>query len=241
MSRSRILALAGALTAALLAGCGGGGGDAGTTPTGNVVAFPLQAGYKALIKNGYSIDFDVTGSCTGTATQVNQKPVDDSFEGTAGVHSVASTQSVSLPGCGSAVPDIITATATDYFGADPDADYASLGSAIPGAEYGVYQTPAIFPVSVKVGDSGSYGTEILYSDSSKAQVTGQAVRTWRVDADTASTANVTLTTQVFHPASQLDYTQQSRYRIGADGMLTIIGVDIQFAGTNALHLVLTPK
>jgi hypothetical protein len=233
VSRSGILALAGALTAALLAGCGGGGGDAGTTPTGSVVAFPLQAGYKALVSNGYSIDFNVSGGCSGTASQVNGKAQAATFEGTAGVAAV-STQTIDFSNC---TPAHTVGTETEYF----DASYASLGSAIDGNEYGVYQTPAIFPVSVKVGDSGSYGTEILYSDSSKAQVTGQAVRTWRVDADTASTANVTLTTQVFHPASQLDYTQQSRYRMAADGMLTIIGVDIQFAGTNALHLVLTPK
>ena len=232
----RTIALASVLSATLLAGCGGGGGDAGTMPDGSPLAFPLQAGYKALLSNGYSIDFVVSGGCSGTATQVNQKPVAATFESVAGV-SVESTQSITLPSCGSAVPDTVTATALDYF----DASYASLGSAIDGGEYGVYQPRASFPVSVKVGDSGSYGTETLYGDSSKATVTGQAVRTWRVDADTASTAIGTLTTQVFHPASQLDYTQQTRYRLAADGMLTIIGVDIQIAGTNALHLVLTPK
>jgi hypothetical protein len=69
------------------------------------------------------------------------------------------------------------------------------------------------------------------------------VRTWRVDADTGSesTAIGTLTTQVFDAADQLDNTQQSRYRMVADGTLTIVGVDIQIAGTNPLHLVLTPK
>lgn len=235
MSGTRIFALAGVFAAAMLAGCGGGG-DAGAASTVSGMAFPLQAGYKALISNGYSIDFDVAGSCTGTATQVNEKPVAATFEGVAGV-SVTSTQSVSLPGCGSAVPGTISASATDYF----DAAYASLGSAIAGDEYGAYQAPASFPVSVKVGDSGSYGTETLYSDSSKAQATGQAVRTWRVEADTASSAIGTLTTQVFHPANQLDYTQQSRYRMAADGMLTIVDVDIRYAGTNTLHLVLTPK
>jgi hypothetical protein len=94
---------------------------------------------------------------------------------------------------------------------------------------------------VKVGDAGSYGTEILFSDSSKLAQTGRAVRTWRVDADTANTAIGPLTTQVYDLASQLDYTQESRYRMAADGMLTILSVDVQYAGTNALHLVLTPK
>jgi hypothetical protein len=233
VSGPRTFALAGALTAALLAGCGGGGGDAGTTPAGNGVAFPLQAGYKALVSNGYSIDFNVSGGCSGTASQVNGKAQAATFEGTAGVAAV-STQTIDFSNC---TPAHTVGTETEYF----DASYASLGSAIDGNEYGVYQAPASFPVSVKVGDSGSYGTEILYSDSSKAQVTGSAVRTWRVDADTASTAIGTLTTQVFDAASQLDNTQQTRYRLAADGTLTIIGVDIQIAGTNPLHLVLTPR
>jgi hypothetical protein len=230
----RTMALASALSAALLTACGGGGGGgAAETPQGTAMAFPLQAGYKALVSNGYSIDFDVSGGCNGTATQVNDKAQAATFEGTAGVAAV-STQTIDFSDC---TPAHTVGTETEYF----DASYASLGSSIGGDEYGVYQAPASFPVSVKVGDSGSYGTEILYSDSSKTQVTGRAVRTWRVDADTESSAIGTLTTQVFDAADQLDNTQQSRYRMAADGTLTIVGVDIQIAGTNALHLVLTPR
>ena len=229
----RTITLAAALSAVLLTACGGGGGDAGGTLAGNAMAFPLQAGYKALISNGFSIDFIVSGSCSGTAWQVNGKPQAATFEGTAGVGAV-STQTIDFSDC---TPAHTVASETEYF----DASYASLGSSVENDEYGVYEAPASFPVSVKVGDSGSYGTEILYGDSSKAQVTGRAVRTWRVDADTASTAIGTLTTQVFDAANQLDNTQQSRYRLAADGTLTILGVDIQVAGTNGLHLVLTPK
>ena len=64
MDRSKARALrAGAAVLALsaLAGCGGGGGGGGTTPTGSGMSFPLQAGYKALIINGYNVTFDVSG------------------------------------------------------------------------------------------------------------------------------------------------------------------------------------
>jgi hypothetical protein len=231
VSGTRTFALAGALAAALLAGCGGGGGDAAAMPSGSDMAFPLQAGYKALISNGYSIDFDVSGDCSGTASQVNGKAQAATFEGTAGVAAV-STQTIDFSNC---TPAHTVGSETEYF----DAGYASLGSTVGSTKYGVYATPATFPVSVKVGDSGSYGTEIMYADASKTTQTGKAVRTWRVDADTASSAIGTLTTQVFDGANQLDYTQQSRYRIAADGVLTI--VDVQYAGANALHLVLTPR
>jgi hypothetical protein len=229
----RTIALAAALSAALLTACGGGGGDAGGMPNGNAMAFPLQAGYKALISSGYSIDFTVSGSCSGTASQVNSKAQVATFEGTAGAGAV-SIQTIDFGDC---TPSHTVASETEYF----DASYAALGSSVENDEYGVYEAPASFPVSVKVGDSGSYGTETLYSDSSKAQVTGRAVRTWRVDPDTASTAIGILTTQVFDATNQLDNTQQSRYRLAADGTLTILGVDIQVAGPNGLHLVLTPK
>jgi len=231
----RTMALASAFSAALLTACGGGGGGSVETPQGTAMAFPLQAGYKALVSNGYSIDFNISGDCNGTATQLNAKAQAATFEGTAGVAAV-STQTIDFSDC---TPAHTVGTETEYF----DASYASLGSTIGGDEYGVYQAPASFPVSVKVGDSGSYGTETLYSDGSKTQVKGRAVRTWRVDADTGSesTAIGTLTTQVFDAADQLDNTQQSRYRMAADGTLTIVGVDIQIAGTNPLHLVLTPK
>jgi hypothetical protein len=232
----RTIALAAALCTALLAACGGGGGDAGTTPVGNVIAFPLQAGYKALVSNGFSIDFAVSGDCKGAARQVNQPAAAASapFEGVSAFASV-STQTFDVTNC---TPAHTEATETEYF----DAGYASLGSTIAGSQYGVYQPAASFPVSVKVGDApGTYGTELLFSDSSKVALTGRAVRTWRVDADTASTAIVTLTTQVLGPTSELETTQQSRYRVAADGMLSILSVDIQVAGANALHLVLTPK
>ena len=48
-----------------LSGCGGGGGDSGTTIA--VTSFPLQAGYKARISAGSADNFSISGTCTGTA------------------------------------------------------------------------------------------------------------------------------------------------------------------------------
>ena len=230
----RTMALASAFSAALLTACGGGGGGSVETPEGNAMTFPLQAGYKALINSGYTINFDVSGSCTGTGTQVNQQPVAATFEGVAGF-SVTSVQSITLPSCGST--STITGTATDYF----DANLAALGSAITGGDYGVYQSAATLPVTVKVGDKGPFGTELVYTDGSKATPTGKDVFSYEISADTGSTAIGTLTTQEYDTNDALVFTEQDRYRIAADGGLTLLSVDIQYAGSNALHLVLTPK
>lgn len=231
----RTIALASALSAALLSACGGGGGGAGTTPVGNTIDFPLQAGYKALISSGYTINFDVSGSCTGTGTQVNGKPVAATFEGVAGRFAVTSTQSITLPNCGTS--QTITGSATDYF----DASLAAVGSSITDGDYGVFQAAATLPVTVRVGDKGPFGTELLYADSSKATPTGKDVFSYEIGVDTASTAIGTLTTQDYDANNVLVFTEQDRYRIAADGSLTLLSVDIQYAGTNALHLVLTPK
>ena len=231
---TKTMALAGAMGALLmLAGCGGGGGDAGATPTSNATAFPLQAGYKALLANGLNVTFDVTGSCTGTASQVTQKPTADTFENAAAL-AIVSSETIDLPSCSA---NSITATSTDYF----DASYAGLGSRDSNGGYGRYVSPAQFPATVKVGDSGSFGLELLYTDSSKTQSAGKALRGYRIDADTATTAIGTLTTQLYDASNVLVGTEQDRYRIAADGTLTLLSVDISYTTSPPLHLVLTPR
>jgi hypothetical protein len=237
MDRSKARALrAGAAVLALsaLAGCGGGGGGGGTTPTGSGMSFPLQAGYKALIINGYNVTFDVSGDCTGSATQANQPAAAASFESVAGFK-VVSTQSLSFSNC---TPATSTGTVTEFF----DAGYASLGSVVDAGDYGVNQTPATLPVSVRVGDSGSFGIENHYADSSKTPpALGRTVRTYAIAADTATTALGILTSATYDASNNLVFAEQDSYRIAADGSLSILSVDIQYPAPNALHLTLTPR
>lgn len=237
MSEVRSLALAGALCASLLAACGGGG--SGGAADAAVTEFPLRAGYAARIGSGYSINFtvtEITGQCSGTATQTSSVPVAAAFEGVAGV-AVTSTQSLTLPNCGGSGPLTSSASATDYY----DGTFGALGS-ITGGQYGVFQPlPMTLPAAVKAGESGSLGVQTLYTDSSKSTVASRVRYSYVAAADTPTSAAVVLTTQGYDAADNPVFAESDHYRIAADGSLTLVFADIQYAGTNGLHLVLTPQ
>lgn len=237
MLKTHGLAFLIATSATLLAGCGGGGSDSsGTSPPLTVPAattsFPLQAGYQARIKAGSNDDFTVTGPCAGTANISNGAATPIVFEGSPGF---AATQSATfiLINCPRTV-----LSGTSYF----DATYAPLGSSTTGAVYEKSLTaPVAFPASVKVGDTATVATFTRYADSTNPVVTGQRVLSYVVEADSANTAIINLISKTYDTATpaQLLVTQQSRYRIAADGSLSIITIDNQFSTTSADHYVYT--
>lgn len=233
MPGRRSLGLEVALCAALLAACGGGGGGAAPAE------FSLQAANAARVATGYSLDFvvnEMTNNCTGSATQTAGKPVPATFEGVAAI-AVTNTQSLTLANCGTAGTLGGSATAVDYY----DSAFGAIGSTT-GGQYGVYQPlPAMLPDSVRAGDQGSVGTQTLYTDSSKTTVASRVRYGYAVSADTSTTLAVVLTAQGYDPADNLQFSESDHFRLGADGRLTLVFADIQYAGTNGLHLVLTPR
>lgn len=224
----------GMVVAASLSACGGGGGGGGaasTTPAVTVTSFPLQTGYKALIANGLAKDFTVSGSCAGSGRRVfSPATTAATFEGSAGL-SATGTLTMSFTNC---TPGSITESYTNYY----DTNYVSVGGISGSGDYGVYLTPPTIPTSVAVGDSGTIGTETYYTDSSKTMISGTVVETYAVEADTSSTAIVNVISKSFDAAGALNQTAQTRYRISAEGTLTVMTTDIQAAGSD-VHLILT--
>lgn len=217
------------LVAAALAlqGCGGGGGSA--APVAATGSFPLQAGLRDSIAAGSSHRLTVSGSCTGTATATASAPVPAVFEGRSSL-AVTSNESVTLAGC---TPSSLTTVSVKHY----DTAYLPIGVNLGADGYMVVQPAATaLPVSVRVGDAGTYAQVVLYSDASKATTTGRSQITYQVEADTADTAIVNLTTRSFNAADQLVGTQQTRYRITATGAMTLQSIEIQI-GT--LRLVMT--
>jgi len=239
MLKTHGLAFLIATSATLLAGCGGGGSDSsGTTPPLPVPAvttsFPLQAGYQARIKAGSNDDFTVTGPCAGTANISNGAASPAVFEGSSGFAATQSSTFI-LTNC---TPAKTVLSGTSYF----DATYTPLGSSTTGAVYEKFLTaPLAFAASVKVGETATVATFIRYADSTKAVVTGQRVLSYVVEADSANTAIVNLISKTYDTATpaQLLITQQSRYRIAADGSLSIITIDNQFSTNSTDHYVYT--
>jgi len=215
---------------AALAACGGGGSD--DTAASSTTSFPLHAAYTDRVSKGLAANFTVSGTCAGTATMNDSATSASTFEGK---NALASTETltVSLTNC---TPTSFGTTSTTYF----DSSYLPLGEVTTGAEYGVFLTPPTpLPVSVKVGDTGSFGTLAQYTSSSKTTVSGTSVVSYVIEADTASTAVVNLIVRAYDASNVLSTTQQTRYRIDSSGVLTILSVDAQANAGSATHLVFT--
>jgi hypothetical protein len=219
---------------ALLASCGGGGGgdSAATTPPASTLSFPLQSAYKTLIANGLTKTFTVSGSCSGSGSKTSAPAATAAtFEGVAALSAVG-TLTMLLSNC---TPASIAQTYTGYF----DSNYVPLGHNSVGVNYGVYLTPTSIPTSVTVGGTGVYGTETLYTNSTKATGNGSIVQSYVVEADTSTTAIVNLISKIYNAAGTLTATEQDRYRIAAVGALTPVSADIQYANGSTTHLVVT--
>jgi hypothetical protein len=145
------------------------------------------------------------------------------FEGTPGF-SAASTVTISLTHCALATTP---ATSTLYY----DTNYTPLGFNIVGGEYGVYLTPAVIPVSAVIGDSGIIGTITTYTDSTKTTLTGREDVSYVVGPDVVNTAMVSLIFRIYDPAGVQSSTEQDRYKVTIDGVITVVSKIIEDVST----------
>ena len=231
MFTRRLFTATAAVSLFFLAACGGGGGgDSGSNPP--VTTFSLQSAFRAYTLAGATVNYSITGTCTGTATITDAAAVVSSFEGVSG-YSVSEAITFTFTTC---TPASSAATGTTYY----DSNFTPLGSSVPGEEYAKFQTalPPL-PTSVSVGDTAQYGTLILYTDSTKTTTTGTRLLSYVVESDTSSSAIVNLISRGYDTSNRLLYTQQSRYRISAAGMLSPVSIDIQYSTTSTIRLLLT--
>lgn len=213
---------------------GGGGGGVSTPapgPVGSTPSFPLQTGYKALMRDGFSKTFTISGTCTGTGTKTSS-PADTpaTFEGVTGFSS-ANTLSMSLTNC---TPASSTVTSTTYV----DTNYVTLGYNINDV-YGVYKTPPVIPTSVTAGETGPIGTQTLYTNITNRTPSGSIVLSYEIAAGTSNTALVNFIAKNFDATSLLTLTEQNRFLMDANGTLTPVSSDILFA--TGTHYIFTYK
>jgi hypothetical protein len=214
----------------ILAGCGGGGGG-GSSAAALAISFPLQSGMANSVAVGASTYYSVSGGCSGTASTIDSVPIAAVFEGVA-AKSVLTTTTMNFTNC---VPLAVSSTTLNYY----NAGYLPLGSSITGSHYGMLLTLPTIPALVKVGDTGIFGTQTLYTDSSKTVLAGSDVYSYVVEPDAANSAIVNIITKNYDAAGVLATTVQSRYRILTNGTMTPVSVDLQYSGASTLHLVLT--
>jgi len=216
-------------------GGGGGGGGAATAPPGKVtstLAFPLLAGYKAMVAAGYSKTFTISGDCSGSGS-TTRAPVSTAttFEGSPAL-SGGVTLTWTLTNC---TPTSLASTYTAYY----DSNYLPLGSSNGVDSYNLYLTPPSIPASVMVGATAASGTLTGYTTSAKSVFTGTQVVSFLIEPDTATTAIVNVISKGYNSSTTLLYTGQDRFRMTSSGTLTILSSDIQYATGSAIHLVLT--
>lgn len=229
----------------LLAGCGGGGGGGDNTPVTSTQSFPLQTGYKNNVANGQTVNYVITGSCTGNATYLRSPATSQpaGFEGVVPALQVTSTSNISYSSaCSNSInPDPGSNTTELYY----DTNYNYLGST-ESSYYSYMDLPLVaVPTSVTVGQSGVLGKENIDTDDTKTLHLGYTEGSYAVTADTATTAIITETVQVYKadPGSPGNYylaaTRKERSRIAADGTLTPVSIEIQSNTTPAEVLTFT--
>lgn len=237
MTKFMRLSFVGALSVAFLSACGGGGGsDTPIVAAQAVTSFALQSGYKSLVAAGRINNFTISGTCSGSATVSTSTPSAGTFEGSPAL-SATTTAILNSTNC---TPASVASTSVQYY----DSNYIPIGHSATGVEYGKFLTiPSPLPTSVKLGDTAIYGTETIYTDSTKQTQKGQRTISYVIEQDgtSTSTAIANLITKDLNTANQLIFTQQSRYRIAADGALSIVSIDVQYSTTSTTHLVYTVK
>ena len=238
------LALAGLLSALLLGACGGGGGGDGgaPAPVASTLSFDLSVPFQDRITSGATNNFKITGTCVGTATITTSAAVDVAppFEGL-GTHASPQTSTIHLDFCPAGLGLASgTDTGKTYF----DTNYMPVGLHIDGSggEYAKYQAPPTgLPLTAKVRDSGDIVTLTTYKDSPTTPPTGKRVLSYVIEADTATTAIANMVTRSYNVGGTLLATEQTRYRMAADGSLTMVSINVDSVSPKEFSLVYTPQ
>ena len=215
-----------------LSACGGGGGGGGGSPgpVASANSFNLQSGYVALTSTGWSKTFTITGTCSGTiGITRGAATTAATFEGV----SALSGNAVVTSAFSNCNPPSSATTETIYY----DSNYVPKGYSVQGGNYAVYASAPVLPTTARVGDVGVVGTLNLYTSSAKSTSAGHQDGSYVIEADTATTAIVNLISKMYNASGTLTLTEQDRYRMAADGSLTPISLDIQYANGSTTHLI----
>ena len=240
---------------ALLTGCGGGGGSSSTsTPLGSGTSnssqpvastsfFPLKSGYDKRVTSGHTETYNISGSCSGSATFTRSPISGNATFGITPAVTVSATdnfntQCSSSSGVARAAASGTT-TGTIYY----NSSYNYLGTDVPGNGYYTGMESPLIPVpaNIKVGDTGTLGTEVIYWDAERKLSVGKIVGRYVVEPDTANTVIVNEIVEIYKHTSttdELTSTRQERFRIDVNGNITPVSIDSQ-SNPPGEHLVYT--
>jgi hypothetical protein len=218
---------------ALLAACGGGGGGGGggtTAVIASALTFDVRAGLRSLNVSGQNATFSVSASngCSGSGSyNVSPTSTSTTFEGQPALSSTA-VLIINYTNC---TPATISSTTVGY----SDTNYVPLGAS--GEKYLVYTGTFNTPNTARVGDVGIVANALRYTNSSKTTQDGSAQISYVVEADTETTALITVITKGYDRFNTLETTQLTKYRITSANALSLVSLTIQYA--NGVNIVFT--
>ena len=219
----------------LLSACGGGGGGGTPAPVASTSAFNLQAAYKSNYTASRSYKFSIIGTggtspVSGSGNAIVGNVTSGTFEG-----QPALQQTTSILGSFT-VNNQTSPLATSSINW-VDTNYMPRGSS-GGAEYMVINGTASIPTAAKVNDTGSIYTAKRYTSSAKTSLLGTRTVTYVVEADTATTALVTLISIEKNNSGTTTTTSTEQYRVTTTDTFTKIQ-ETDVDNVNGLSLTLT--
>lgn len=230
---TRILSL-GAL-AALLAACGGGGDDGPAQPPATIPLAAAMASQISLAKSGsvtitgsLSAPGQQTANVTGTGTYTESTTA-GSFEGITGLRKhLTLTGSVTVSGQSAPL-----SSSSDAF---YDSNNKPLGATASGS-YCVTTAYTPLAVSAQAGSSGNWYSQDCYSSSAKLAKAATSTVTYAVEADSANSLLLKLTTRVTDTAGN-SLPATTTYRVTSAGAATRL-TDVSTVSVNGASLNLT--
>jgi hypothetical protein len=227
---------------ALLTACGGGGSssssssgnigsnDSSSAPVASSLTFDVGSALRALTISGQRSNFSIKASngCLGSGSITSGPTTTNAtFEGKPAL----SSNSIFIVNYTNCVPATSSNTTTSYV----DTNYLPLGTV--GDKYIVYTGKFNLPSAIKVGDVGIFADAQRYTDNTKTTPDGTAQISYLVEADTASTALITVATKVLGNSKLLESTQLTKYTINSSNVLSLVTLTIQYA--NGVSTVFT--
>jgi hypothetical protein len=203
---------------ALMTACGGGGGGGSATPVESTSTFPLFTIHVNTLQassNNFTVSGTVNGTAvTGSGTATRGSLSAGTFEGaTQQQRTIAVTGSISANG--QVVP--LISSGIDWY----DSNYLPLGNT-GGEDYVVVTGTAVIPTSVPVNDAGTVYTATRWSNSSKTFSRGTEVISYVVEADTATSALLTLMLTEKDTSNTTLSVSSQQFRIRPDGTFSRI-------------------
>lgn len=227
---------AGVLAAALvLAGCGGGGGEEAVSP-----AVPLAAAFGSFVSDPATSQVTYSGMATGPTGQqipvsgsssVSEVTTPSTFNNAPALRKTI-TERGQLVLLGNSYP--LNTTSSSYF----SPQYAQLGGLDDGGYCTVTDYQAL-PVTARAGHASAWFKESCYTNSSKTVLTGSAVTSWTVEADSATSLRFKSLTRLTDTSGTVSESTRTLrittagavQRLEDSGTLAFSGVTLRYTGT----------